>query len=755
MLSLRVHLFRTFPVAPLGKQYRVKHLSLSLSGIIMREQLHKALLLLLIIVFVAGCGGTQELTPYEKQRQEELSKIEAGRFDNGRMWTFDYPPMQYFREQYNFTPDQQWMDDVRMAALRFATYCSASFVSEDGLVMTNHHCAREAISGVTEEGEDLHKTGFIAATLADERKVDGLFVEQLVEIRDVTAEVNAAMDAVRGDAEKLKARDEKLQELEASIAEETGNRCQLVTFYNGGGYSAYVFKRYDDVRLVFAPESMLGFFGGDDDNFTYPRYTLDCTFFRVYDDEGNPLKTRHYYKWSPNGAREGELVFTVGNPGSTSRLSTTAQLEFNRDIQFPWISGLLDDYVKVLRSYIDANPDKKDEMMNQVFSIANGQKAYRGQLAGLRNDVLMQRRKDFDAKFRATVEKDAALKSKYGNIWKEIEDGRSKVRAVAPDLLGLRFDVLGAPELLNQAMNLVRLTDEMGKKEADRGRAYKGDALKLTMRALSKHKSPDPLMEQLTLSMKLAGMKRWLGDDDPIVRFALQGQSPEQAAGRLLRESMLADSVSFTAFAEGFPESIKKSDDPFIVIARMAFPRRNAAQKVASDLSTRDQVNNALLGRALFEIYGTAIPPDATFTLRISDGVVEGHEYNGTKSPPYTTFYGMYDRHKSFPDDEQWALPERWMNTPASFDLATPLNFVSTNDIIGGNSGSPLINRNKEVVGLAFDGNIESLPGEFIFAPELGNRTVSVHSAGMIEAIHHVYRMQRLSNELRAGRIAD
>ncbi|MCZ7555494.1 MAG: S46 family peptidase [Bacteroidia bacterium] len=721
----------------------------------MRLPVQKGILLILAVTFLVGCGGSQELTPYEKQKQEALSSIEAGRFDNGRMWTFDYPPMQYFREQYNFTPDQQWMDDVRMSALRFATYCSASFVSEDGLVMTNHHCGREAVTSATQPGEDLSKNGFIAQTLADERKVEDLFVEQLVEIRDVTDVINAAMDAVSGDDKKLEARDAKMEELEGKIAEETGNRVQLVTFFNGGKYSAYVFKRYDDVRLVFSPELALGFFGGDDDNFTFPRYTLDCNFFRVYDENGKPLKTKHFYKWSANGPKEGELVFTVGNPGSTSRLSTTAQLEFNRDIQFPWISGLLDDYVDVLKTYIAQRPEKKDEMINQVFSMANGQKAYKGQLEGLRNDVLMQRRKDFDAKFRANVEKNPTLKAKYGHLWNEIAANREKVRAVAPDLLGLRFEVLGAPEFLGQSLSLVRLLDELDKPEADRGKNYKGDALKLTMRALGKRKTPDMLMEKLTLTKKLAGMQRWLGKDDPLVQYALKGQTPEQAAERLLRESVLADSVRFAAFAEGMPESIRNSDDPFIVIARMASPRRATAQKVSAEVSAQDEVNNALLGRALFEIYGTSIPPDATFTLRISDGVVEGYEYNGTKAPAFTTYYGMYDRHYSFPTDEQWALPERWKKPSPEFNLNTPLNFVSTNDIIGGNSGSPLINRNKEVVGLAFDGNIESLPGEFIFAPELGNRTVSVHSAGMIEAIHHIYKLERLSNELRQGRIAN
>ncbi len=261
----------------------------------MRTIVQKSLLLLVALVFAAGCSSTQELTPYQKAKQAKLESIEAQRFDNGRMWTFDYPPLEYFKEEYQFTPDQQWMDDVRMSALRFATYCSASFVSADGLVMTNHHCGRQSVEQVSKEGENLSVNGFIAMTLEDERPVEGLYVEQLVEIRDVTGEVIEAMDAVDTDEGRLSARDAKIAEIQDRIAEETGNRCQLVTFFNGGKYSAYIFKRYDDVRLVFSPELSLGFFGGDDDNFTFPRYTLDCNFFRVYDEEGKPLRTEHFY----------------------------------------------------------------------------------------------------------------------------------------------------------------------------------------------------------------------------------------------------------------------------------------------------------------------------------------------------------------------------------------------------------------------------------------------------------------------------
>jgi hypothetical protein len=709
--------------------------------------------LVILAAVVGGCASTKtNSSSYDEARKARIEQIQAGRFDGGRMWTFEYPPLDYFQETYGFRPDQAWLDDVRQSSLKYATWCSASFVSADGLVMTNHHCARSNVVAVQREGEKLLETGFYAPTLADERRVPDLFVEQLIEIRDVTAKVHGAMDAAGTDEEKIAARGRVTDEIQKAAEAETKLRAQVVSLYNGGKYSLYLFKRYTDVRLVFAPELSIGHYGGEWDNFTYPRYSLDCSFVRVYDENGEPLKPKHYYKWSAAGAKEGEPVFVIGNPGSTSRLNTAVQLEYNRDVAYPYTARVLNDRAEVLHTYAEQNPAKREDMVTQILGIANSQKAYNGRLAGLRDDELMQRRKSFDTQFRAAVEAKPELKNKYGHIWDEIAESRARLRAVAPDMMGLRMMGIGAASSMSAAYRLIAYHEEMAKPEGERARQYQGRGAEAAKRAMERFVAIDAGMEVLTLTKQLALMRDYLGANDPIVTFALRGETPEQAARRLVAATVLKDSVVYAKLAGG-GEALAQSQDPILAIVRMAKPRIDKANAVQMEVSARDQVNATLLGRAQYDVYGTSIPPDATFTMRLADGVVKGFEYNGTKAAGVTTFYGMYDRHYSNPGDESWALPERWINHPADFDLSTPYNLASTNDIIGGNSGSPIVNKNKEVVGLVFDGNIESLPGDFIFAEDKGNRTVSVHSAGIIEALRAIYKAQRVVDELKAGKI--
>lgn len=548
-----------------------------------------------------------------------LDTVKAQKFDNGKMWTFDFPPLDYFQSAYGFRPTQEWLDNVRMSALRFADYCSASFVSEDGLVMTNHHCGRESVSQVQKEGEDLHKEGFVAMKIEDERKVPGLFVEQMIKIVDVTKEVQSAIDKGKEIEEKDEFKYNKIKEIEGRYKEGNNVVCQVVSLYNGGVYSAYIYKKYTDVRLVFAPEDQAGFFGGDPDNFTYPRYNLDCTFFRVYDEAGNPLKVNNFFRWSKNGAEPGEPIFVVGNPGSTSRLLTVSQLEFKRDISDPLILNYINNFVDSLRKVIAANPDKEKELNNELFNYTNSQKVFKGTLKGLNDAVLMARKKDFEKKFIQAVNSNEKLKAKYGNVWNNIAD------------------------LVKQKRDIYE-----------------------------KNKNGD----FRTLYRKL------------------------------------------------------------------------------QELNTKEEYFNQILGRAIYDVYGTTIPPDATFTLRISDGIIKSYNYNGTTAPPKTTFYGFLDRYFSFDKKYPWELHQRWLNPPPEFDFGTPFNFISTNDIIGGNSGSPMINKNAEVVGLVFDGNIESMPGEFIYTDEVPT-TVSVDSRGLLECINDMYMLKRIGSELVNGKITN
>ncbi len=711
----------------------------------------RSVAIVMTIALLSGCGSSGDMSSYDMAKKAQLDQVRAGKFDSGRMWTFEAAPVDYFQKTYDFHPGQDWFDDVRMSALRMSTGCSASFVSGDGLVMTNHHCARGTLASIQKEGEDLLTTGFFAETLEDERKIPNVYFEQLVEIRDVSKDIHAAMDAAETDEARLEVRDAKIEEIQKAAEAETGNRAQVVTLYHGGRYSLYIYKRFSDVRLVLAPELQIAHFGGDYDNFTYPRYCLDFTFVRLYDEDGKPYKPDHFFNWSKKGAKEGETVFVIGNPGSTNRLSTVDQLAYYRDVQYPYIFNLLNDRMEAMLLYVEKHPEKKHEMKTQILGISNGQKSFMGRLDGLRDDMLMQRRRDFDRQFKAEVMKRPELKEKYGHVWDEIAETREKMRTVAPDLFGLRSGGLGVSLLYAKAASLAAYADQLGKPEEERNPAFKSDKIELALRSLRKPVSFDADMELLTLERQLKSMVRQLGKDDPVVVTLLQGRTCGDAAKALIAGSILADSSKLEALVAEIPGSLTECRDPFVVAAKLAQPRLDAAGDVARETSAKDEVNRTLLGRALFDVYGTDIPPDATFTLRIADGVVKGYPYNGTQAPVNTTFYGLYDRHFSNPGVEEWELPTRWQTPPAGLDLSTPMDFVSTNDIIGGNSGSPMINRDREIVGLIFDGNIESLPGDFIFAEDAGNRTVSVHSSGILEAVRHVFKADRVARELERG----
>ncbi len=682
-----------------------------------------------------------------------LDTVKAGKFDNGKMWTFDFPPTDYFSEEYNFSLSDEWFDNVRLAALRFANYCSASFVSADGLVMTNHHCARQTITQVTGEDEDLHRDGFIASTLKDERPVPGLYVDQLVLIEDVTDEIQDAIDEGKTDEEKLEIEYNEITEIEERYAEQTGLDISITPLYNGGKYSLYGYKRYTDVRLVFAPESQAGFFGGDPDNFTYPRYNLDCSFYRVYDEEGNPLQTDNFLKWSENGIKAGEAVFVVGNPGSTNRLRTVAQLEYNRDISYPRTLEMIDGLIESYNLIIKNNPERKPELQDRLFNFENSKKAYTGMLKGLRDPVLMQRKRDFEQSFKNAVQSDDELNEKYGDLWGMIEESRSELKKYSNKRFAYSMNRFTTPRYFFIADELVAIAQELALPENERSELYAGEELENSLNALM----PDDFdyeMNNNMLKQKLETLRRYLGSENEIVEKMTGGKKGDEAVEYVLSNSSLTNLDDIRDLVEKGSDAILSGDDPFIYFLLNAVPKGEELDAKMDAIVASEDAYSQRLGRALFEVYGTSIPPDATFTLRISDGVVEGFPYNGTIAPPITTFYGLYDRHNSFAKEYPWDLHERWLNPPAEFDLATPFNFVSTNDIIGGNSGSPVINKNAEVVGLAFDGNIQGLPGNFIFRTE-ENRMVSVHSAGMMEAIRYIYKVDRLADELKNGKISN
>ncbi|MCH7963474.1 MAG: S46 family peptidase [Bacteroidetes bacterium] len=706
----------------------------------------KSLLFLCIVIAFATLINAQVSNNWF-----DLDTVKAGKFDTGKMWTFEYPPIDYFEKEYRFTPDEDWFDHVRMAALKFATYCSASFVSEDGLVMTNHHCARRSVTLVTLEGEDLHENGFISYILDDERLVPGLFVDQLVYFQDVTDEIQDAMDEGKTEDEKLAIKSRIVEEIETRVAEETGLDVSITPLYEGGRYSLYGYKRYNDVRLVFAPEEQLGSFGGDDDNFTYPRYNLDYSFFRVYDDDGEPLKTDHYYKWSDKGAEVNEPVFVVGNPGSTNRLKTVAQLEYFRDISYPrtleLIKGLIDTY----ETLIENDPERELELKDRLLNFLNSKKAYSGMLKGLRDPILMQRKRDFENNFILAVQSDEELNEKYSDLWENIEEIRSELSKISNKRFSLRMSGFTTPRYFFIAEELVNIAEELKKPESERDDLYVGKELDLSIESMMPEDF-DYDMNNKLLKQKIKILSENLGNDKEIIQKMTDGKTGDEAVDYILSNSSLTNADDIKELVAEGPDAILNGDDPFIYFILTTKETSEELNAKVDELTELEDIYNEKLGRALFEVYGTSIPPDATFTLRISDGVVKGFPYNGTIAPPYTTFYGMYDRYYSFNKEFPWSLPERWENPSEDFDLSTKFNFVTTNDITGGSSGSAMINKDAEVVGIAFDGNVQGLPGIFIFRTEV-NRTVGVHSSGIMEALENIYNLNRILEELKSGQM--
>jgi len=684
-----------------------------------------------------------------------LDTVQAGRFDNGKMWTFESPPVDYLAERYGFRPDSSWFRNARMGALRIPG-CSASFVSPHGLVMTNHHCARESVTQVSRDGESLLDDGFYSRGLEEERPIEDYHADRLVEIRDVTDRVYAQLEGVP-EEERSGRRQEILGRIESEILQEFGGEggghvVEMISLYNGGRYSAYVFRRYQDVRLVTAPELQIGFYGGDPDNFTYPRYNLDFSFLRVYDEDGDPLETETHFDWGADvGAEPDDLVFVIGNPGSTSRLQTVAQLEFRRDISDRYLLDFLRSRIEVLRSFMESHPETAEEidLRNTVFSLSNSEKAYTGMVRGLNDPVIMARRLDTQRSFQDSIQADADLRSQYGGLVDRMAGLQAQKREHAP-AYGV-FLAMTSPDFASTTLQRALFAQQI---VAAREQGVPETRLQsMKDRFLSVGEQP-PELDEVLMAARFEDVVRLYGADSEISTSLLEGRTPEGLAAVVADQSALTDSARA---AEVLEDRVGLRDDPAVQAVGAYFPAFMQFQQTLGQVSPQEEEIAAQLGRARFEIFGTDVPPDATFSLRLADGVVTGYEYNGTRAPYQTTFYGLYDHFHSYAaegPDNPWSLPERWHEVPSGFDLSTPLNFVSTNDIIGGNSGSPVVNRNLEVVGLVFDGNIESLPGDYIYLPGIA-RAVSVDVRGIQEALDDAYDMDRIVLELTEGRLVE
>lgn len=667
----------------------------------------------------------------------------------GTMWTFDAPPLAYWQARYTFTPDQPWLDHVRLSTMRIPG-CSSSIVSADGLLMTNHHCGRTWVTQVAPKDTNYHEVGWAARNREDEKRVPGAYADQLVSIEDVTARIGAAVTATDPTAQ-ARQRADAIAATQRACGAATKLRCEVVTFYQGGRYSLYRYQRYDDVRLVMVPEEQIAFYGGDADNFTYPRYDLDVTFFRVYEN-GRPLHTTHFLKWSAAGPRENDLVFVVGNPGSTGRLLTVAQLQYLRDVQYPAQLAQLARQIAVAEQLVrTATPERQRELRDQLFSLANARKATTGYLGGLRDSVLMARKQAFEADFRRRVQADPALRARYGSAWDDIARAQQELAALAARRRFYAFNSAGST-LWQLAGALVQLPAEAARPDTGRLAAYRGPALERLRTALGSALPVDKVAERLYVAAQLHAAQQALPATDPVLVALLGGRTPEAAADALVNGTRLDDATARVRLLAGGAAAVAASTDPMIVAARAvdAYNRRVEAEAVPLVAAV---ANNAeRIGRAIFAAYGTALPPDATFTLRITDGVVTGYPMNGTVAPWKTTFHGLYDRAASFDNRGDFRLPARWADPVrrARLDLNTPYDFVTTNDIIGGNSGSPMIDRNAQVVGLIFDGNIESLPNRFIYTDEVA-RTVAVTTQALAAALRVMYDAGWVADELEGG----
>lgn len=665
--------------------------------------------------------------------------------ETGKMWTFDQPPLAYWAKRYGFNATPEWLSHAQLSALRMNSGCSASFVSPNGLIMTNHHCARACIEGVTKPGEDLLTNGFVAVKREDERACPGLTIDQLQAITDVTDSVTRSIPAGATPTVAAQKRDETIARLEAACGKTAADAaCQVVTMYRGGKYMLYRFRRFSDIRLVFAVETQTGFFGGDPDNFTYPRYDLDMSMVRAYVN-GQPASTE-YFRWSKTGASEGDLVFVVGNPGSTGRLNTMAQLEYLRDLTYP---ATLQGYKRQLTVYHQLSAMDSTRALalrNTIFGLENSQKAVTGYQAGLLDPALMNQKRAWEANFRRSVNANAAYKKAYGDPWKAIEQARAQMQQLDAKRRFYSYNAYGT-RLLQLAGIVVRTPEEMAKPDADRLPAYQ-DARKAQRERMLASTTPiDTLQERLLLAQWFEAMQAALPANDPVLSAALKGRTPAAAAAAMVSATTLKTAADRQALVGGGSAAVAASTDPFIVLARTINPLARAVDQQWIALADKESAQDEQVARALLAVYGNSVAPDATFSLRISDGQVLGFPYNGTKAPAFTTFYGMYDRWASFNKAFPWDLTPRWVERKGAFELGTPFNAAGTPDIIGGNSGSPVINANAEIVGLIFDGNIESLPNRFLFTERVA-RSVWVDSRGILEALRHVYDAGPLADEM-------
>jgi hypothetical protein len=670
-------------------------------------------------------------------------------FADEGMWLFNQPPRQLLRERYQFDATDAWMEHLQKASVRFNSGGSGSFVSEDGLLISNHHVGADALQKISTKEKNYLRDGFSAKSLAEEVKCLDLELNVLQSIEDVTARINAAVPKDAEPAAAFAARRKVIAEVEKESLDKTGLRSDVVTLWQGGAYHLYRFKRYTDVRLVFAPEAQIAFYGGDPDNFEFPRFDLDICFFRAYEN-GQPAKVQHFLKFSTTGAKDGELVFVSGHPGRTSRLLTVAELEYLRDQGLPFRLGSLKRSEVLLEAWSARSEENARRAKEDLFGVKNSRKALDGRLGGLLDPALfsakLKAEADFKAKLQGSAEHEAALAA-----YDRIAAATKTVAAQATRQNFLEAGLGFSCDSFSIARILMRAGDERPKPNGERLREFTDSGKASLEFALFSEKPIYTDLEILTLTDSLTFLASQFGGSDALVQKVLAGKSPRDRAAELINATKVRDVAFRKKLYEGGASAVTAAKDPMIELARLIDGEARALRKVFEEQTEAKQQAHAAISRARNALLGTAGYPDATFTLRLSFGQVKSYEEDGQTIPALTTFEGLYGRAKEMKNRPPFDLPPLWEKRQSSLNPKTPLNFVSTCDIIGGNSGSPVVNRAGEYVGIIFDGNLQSLPWDYAFSDKQG-RATSVHSASIYEALNKVYGAKDLASELAAGK---
>src|ERR1700736_5443189 len=684
-----------------------------------------------------------------------LAGLSDRAFGDEGMWLYNAPPTKQLKEKYNFEPRKPWLDHLQKSSVRFSSGGSGSFVSADGLAITNHHVGADALQKFSDEQHNYLRDGFYAKTRPEEKKCVDLELNVLMSIEDVTARVNAAIKPGMTSEQATNARKAVVAAIEQESKDKTGLRSDVVTLYQGGVYNLYRYKRYDDVRLVFAPEQQIAFYGGDPDNFEYPRYNLDICIFRVYEN-GQPAKIDNYLKLNPRGPTDGELTFVSGHPGKTDRQLTVNELADMRDRELPRILGMFKRREILLHSFGERTFENERRVRDDYYGVQNNRKRYDGYVAGLLDPQIWQGLQTREQKLRDAISRDSKLTSTTG-AFERVRKAQAEIASNAPvyDYLEMerhKFGVYQQPRafystLFKYARLLVRAADERIKPNAERFEEFRDSSHEsLELELFSTEPVYDDV-ELLTLTDSLIDFVNAFGASHALVKMVLGDKSPVERASEFIKGTQLKDVAFRKRLYAGGKAALDAAHDPMIEIARAIDPTARQAKKI---LETKEEIKQqayAEIAKARFATGGMSNYPDATFTLRLSYGTVLGYEENGKQVPAFTNFAGLYERAAKHQNKEPFDLPQRWIDKKEKLALTTPFNFVSDADIIGGSSGSPVVNKAGEFVGIIFDGNIQSLVLDCIYTDKQA-RADSVDSTAIIEALRNVYDARSLVDEL-------